>query len=46
MAAAITPRGRSGRLLGLPSGDPDLTELVDLRPPVLTPAAFLERLEG
>lgn len=28
------------------SGDPHLTELVDLHPPVLTPAAFLERLEG
>jgi len=28
------------------SGDPHLTELVDLDPPVLAPAAFLERLEG
>ena len=28
------------------SGDPHLTDLVDLDPPVLTPAAFLQRLGG
>jgi len=28
------------------SGDPDLTELVDLHRPVLTSAAFLERSKG
>lgn len=28
----------------LVSGDPHLTDLVDLRPPVLTPAEFLDRI--
>ncbi len=31
-------------VVALVSGDPHLTELVGLDPPVLTPAAFLERL--
>jgi putative PIN family toxin of toxin-antitoxin system len=30
--------------IALISGDPHLTDLVDLEPPVLTPAAFLDRL--
>lgn len=27
------------------SGDPHLTELTDIQPPVMTPAAFLERIQ-
>lgn len=37
---------RVADVAALISGDPHLTELVDLDPPVLAPAAFLERLEG
>jgi len=37
---------RVADIVALISGDPHLTELVDLYPPVLTPAAFLERLGG
>jgi len=33
-------------VMALVSGDPDLTDLVDLDPPVLMPAAFLERLQS
>lgn len=32
-------------VVALVSGDPDLTDLVHLGPPVLTPTAFLERLQ-
>ncbi|HEX9548209.1 MAG TPA: putative toxin-antitoxin system toxin component, PIN family [Acidimicrobiales bacterium] len=35
---------RVADVMALISGDPHLTELVDLDPPVLTPAAFLDRL--
>jgi putative PIN family toxin of toxin-antitoxin system len=34
---------RVANVVALISGDPHLTELVDLNPPVLTPAAFLDR---
>lgn len=34
----------TGGVAALVSGDPHLTELIDLDPPVLTPAAFLDRL--
>jgi len=37
---------RVADVAALISGDPHLTELVDLDLPVLAPAAFLERLEG
>ena len=37
---------RVSDVAALISGDPDLTELVDLHRPVLTPAAFLERSKG
>lgn len=37
---------RVADVVALISGYPHLTELVDLYPPVLTPAAYLERLEG
>lgn len=37
---------RVADVAALISGDAHLAELVDLHPPVLTPAAFLERLEG
>lgn len=33
-------------VVALLSGDPHLTDLAELDPPVLTPAAFLERLGG
>lgn len=33
-------------VVALVSGDPHLTDLAELDPPVLTPAAFLERLGG
>jgi putative PIN family toxin of toxin-antitoxin system len=36
---------RAANVMGLISGDPHLTELVDLDPPVLTPAAFLNGLD-
>ena len=36
---------RAADVMGLISGDPHLTELVDLDPPVLTPAAFLNELD-
>jgi putative PIN family toxin of toxin-antitoxin system len=36
---------RAADVMGLISGDPHLTELVDLDPPVLTPAAFLNGLD-
>ena len=36
---------RAAGVMGLISGDPDLTELVDLDPPVFTPAAFLNGLD-
>lgn len=32
-------------VVALVSGDPHLTDLVDLRPPVMTPAAFLATLD-
>lgn len=32
--------------VALVSGDPHLTELTDLKPPVLTPAAFLEQVRA
>ncbi len=35
---------RVADVMALISGDPHLTKLVDLDPPVLTPAAFLDRL--
>ena len=34
----------TGGVVALVSGDPHLTELTDVDPPVLTPAAFLDRL--
>jgi putative PIN family toxin of toxin-antitoxin system len=37
---------RVANVVALISGDPHLTELVDLGPPVLTPAAFLDRLQS
>lgn len=37
---------RAADVMALVSGDPHLTDLVDLDPPVLTPAAFLDRLRG
>ena len=37
---------RTADVVALISGDPHLTELVDLDPPVLTPSAFLDQLEG
>lgn len=37
---------RAAKVMALVSGDPHLTDLVDLDPPVLTPAAFLDRLLG
>ena len=36
---------RAADVMGLISGDPHLTELVDLDPPVLTPAIFLNGLD-
>jgi predicted nucleic acid-binding protein len=36
---------RAADVMGLISGDPHLTELVDLDPPVLTPAAFPNGLD-
>ena len=35
---------RVANVVALISGDPDLTELVNLDPPVLTPATFLDQL--
>ncbi len=35
---------RVAEAMALISGDPHLTDLVDLEPPVLTPAAFLDRI--
>lgn len=35
---------RVADVVALVSGDPHLTELVDLDPPVITPAAFMDRL--
>lgn len=35
---------RAADVVALISGDPHLTDLVDLDPPVLTPAAFLKRI--
>lgn len=40
----LTLAGASG-VEALVSGDPHLTELVDADPPVMTPAAFLARLQ-
>lgn len=37
---------RAADVVALISGDPDLTALVNLGPPVLTPAAFLDRLQS
>jgi len=51
----VTPDPKDDYLLGLAraanaryllSGDPHLTELAEPVPPVLTPRAFLDRLEG
>lgn len=36
---------RVADVVALVSGDPHLTELVDLDPPVITPAAFMDRLQ-
>ena len=36
---------RAADVMGLISGDPHVTELVDLDPPVLTPTAFLNGLD-
>jgi predicted nucleic acid-binding protein len=36
---------RTAEVMALVSGDPHLTELVDLDPTVLTPAAFLDGLD-
>lgn len=54
-APALTPDPKDDYLVALArssgahvlvSGDPHLTDLGDPRPPVLTPRAFLERVEG
>lgn len=37
---------QAANVVALVSGDPHLTELTDLEPPVLTPVAFLDRLRG
>jgi putative PIN family toxin of toxin-antitoxin system len=37
---------RAANVMALVSGDPHLTELVNPDPPVMTPAAFLNHLEG
>lgn len=42
----LIPLARSSGADFLISGDKDLTDLVDILPPVMTPAAFIARLES
>lgn len=43
---ALVALARVADVVALISGDPHLTDLVNLDPPVLTPAVFLERLRS